>query len=156
MLKHNYTEDQFREAVSTSLSVRQALCKLNIIPAGGNYRTFHNFVKRYRIDTSHFTGMLWSKGKKLGYVRPLSDYTVLGIPIQSDKLRRRLISDGVKTHCCENCQHAEWCGNPIPLELDHINGQHSDNSLENLRLLCPNCHALTSTYRGKNKGSSKS
>lgn len=53
-------------------------------------------------------------------------------------------------HKCESCNLEEWLGNKIPLELDHINGVNNDNRIENLRILCPNCHALTPTYRGKN------
>lgn len=52
---------------------------------------------------------------------------------------------------CYECKLTEWCGKNIPLELDHIDGSHNNNSLDNLRLLCPNCHAQTETYRGKNK-----
>ena len=55
---------------------------------------------------------------------------------------------------CERCKLAQWCNNSIPLELHHINGVHSDNRIENLQLLCPNCHALTDNYRGKNIGMS--
>jgi 5-methylcytosine-specific restriction endonuclease McrA len=55
-------------------------------------------------------------------------------------------------HKCQICNNATWLENPIPLELDHISGDRDDNSESNLRLLCPNCHALTPTYKGKNIG----
>lgn len=71
---------------------------------------------------------------------------------QSNKLRTRLIQEGIKTHKCEWCGNKEWRGKPISLEVDHINGIRNDHKLENLRLLCPNCHAQTNTYRGKNIG----
>ena len=69
----------------------------------------------------------------------------------SHKLKNRLLSEGLKEHKCECCGITEWNGKPAPIELDHINGNHHDNRLENLRILCPNCHAQTDTYRGKNK-----
>lgn len=64
--------------------------------------------------------------------------------------KKRLIEE--RGHKCENCKHSEWMGCVIPLELDHINGDHSNSSRDNLRLLCPTCHALTPTYKNKNKG----
>ena len=70
--------------------------------------------------------------------------------IQSHKLKQKLIEEGIKEHCCEICKLTEWNGQPIPIELDHINGVNSDNRLENLRILCPNCHAQTPTHAGKN------
>jgi predicted HNH restriction endonuclease len=57
---------------------------------------------------------------------------------------------------CERCKNTTWEGNPIPLELHHINGIHSDNRISNLQILCPNCHALTDNYKGKNIGMSAS
>lgn len=71
---------------------------------------------------------------------------------QSNKLRKRLLSSGIKDHKCEMCGMSAWLGAPIPLELDHINGNKHDNRLPNLRIICPNCHATTDTYRGKNIG----
>ena len=73
------------------------------------------------------------------------------ISYSSHGLKKRLIAEGLKQHKCECCGITEWNGKPAPIELDHINGNHHDNRLENLRILCPNCHAQTDTYRGKNK-----
>lgn len=53
---------------------------------------------------------------------------------------------------CEVCFHTQWCGKEIPIELDHIDGNPENGTSENLRLICPNCHAQTSTYKGKNAG----
>ncbi len=68
----------------------------------------------------------------------------------------RLFKEGIKKEQCENCNNTHWLNKKIPLELDHINGNNTDNRIENLRILCPNCHALTLTYRGKNKKKSAS
>lgn len=71
---------------------------------------------------------------------------------QSNNLRKRLIAENVFEHRCSSCSLTEWLGKPIPLELEHIDGDHTNHLLHNITLLCPNCHALTDTYRGKNKG----
>jgi 5-methylcytosine-specific restriction endonuclease McrA len=84
-------------------------------------------------------------------VRPIEDYLSNKYPIQSDRLRRRLINEGVLERRCSDCKLDTWMDQPIPLELDHIDGSHQNNTLDNLRLLCPNCHSLTPTFRGKNK-----
>lgn len=69
---------------------------------------------------------------------------------QSNKIRIRLIEEGIKEAKCECCNNTEWLGKPISLEVDHINGNSADHRLDNLKILCPNCHAQTDTYRGKN------
>jgi 5-methylcytosine-specific restriction endonuclease McrA len=84
--------------------------------------------------------------------RDLADLLVSGSQANSDRLRRRLIRSGIKNALCEICGNTEWNGQPISLELDHVNGKSNDNRLENLRILCPNCHAQTETYRGRNIG----
>lgn len=66
------------------------------------------------------------------------------------KLKKRLIEEGLKKYRCEGCKRTEWEGVPIPLQIHHVNGVHNDNRLENIQLLCPNCHSLTDTYAGKN------
>jgi hypothetical protein len=70
---------------------------------------------------------------------------------QTYKLKRRLISAGLKDHRCEDCGISDWNGKFLPIELDHVDGDRTNHKLENLRMLCPNCHSQTSTYRSKNR-----
>lgn len=81
---------------------------------------------------------------------PLAEYLRSSTHIQSDKVRLKLLKEKYKEHKCECCQLTEWNGKPIPLELHHIDGNHYNNSLDNFQLLCPNCHAFTDSYRGRN------
>jgi hypothetical protein len=84
-------------------------------------------------------------------VTPLDELLVRGSTTNSGRLRRRLIDAGLKPAHCEECGMAEWRGVQLPLCLDHRNGDHTDNQLENLRILCPNCHAITDTWCRSNK-----
>ena len=72
--------------------------------------------------------------------------------VKSHILRKKLIEDGVKKDECEECENDEWMGSPIPLELHHIDGDRFNNQLENLQILCRNCHGLTPNHSGRNKG----
>ena len=150
---HNNTE--ILNIIKESTSISQVLNKLGLKAAGGNYRTFNRFVKKHNIDTSHFTGMLWSKGKTLPPKRDIYEYLEGGVRITSHSLKQRLIKENIFEHKCYICNLKDWMGKPIPIELDHINGDHEDNRIENLRILCPNCHAQTETYRAKNRRDKK-
>ena len=154
MIKNGYksTDVEFINAINSSQSIREVLMKLNLKAAGGNYKCFHKRIKELNLSIEHFTDpKSWNKGKTFGPKRHIEEYLSNEFPIQSYKLKQRLITEGYKQHKCECCGITEWMGQPTPIELDHINGVHTDNRLENLRLLCPNCHAQTDTYRGKNK-----
>lgn len=157
MARHyrKYTLEQGISAIKSSPSIAQALIKLGLAPKGGNYRVIHRIIKENRIDTSHFTGQLWNKGKTTGPKRPIEDYLSNRVFITSHNLRERLIREKIFSHQCSSCKLTKWMSNPIPLELDHVDGNHENNFLTNLTLLCPNCHALTNTYRGRNIGASR-
>ena len=75
-----------------------------------------------------------------------------GKPTNSHRLKLKLVRDGIKEYKCEECGITEWRGKPIPLELDHLNGDHFDNELENLSIKCPNCHSQSEFNAGKNIG----
>ena len=149
MTKHRYSEQQLKDVVTRSRSIRQVLIELNISSQGGNYRTIKRAIEKYNINTSHFTNQGWAKNVTRGPRVSLSDYLSNKAPITSHALRIRLLREKIFDHECSNCKLSLWLDNPIPLELDHIDGCHTNNLLHNLRLLCPNCHSLTSTYRGR-------
>lgn len=150
----SWTDEQLVEAVKKSFSVRAVIKELGLIPAGGNYAQVQQRMYVLKLDTAHFTGMRWNKGKTYHTTtRPdLETLLVIDSTIQSFKLKKRLYESGLKEPKCELCGWAEEAlDGRIPVELDHINGDHYDNRLDNLRILCPNCHSLQPTHRGKNK-----
>jgi hypothetical protein len=150
----SWTRKDLEDAVKKSTSIRQALSCLGLVEAGGNYVQVKKYMKIYGLDTTHFKGQGWNKGMR-GIGRPkilLSDILVNGSTYQSYKLKKRLFKVGLKSQECEECGWAQRADDGrLPLELDHINGDNTDNRIENLRILCPNCHSLKPSHRGLNR-----
>lgn len=144
-----YTDQDFCDAVKASGSIRQVLLKIGLAPRGGNYATFHKKVLSLGISTKHFHGQGWSNGKRFGPRVDIQQYLSNEQPIQSYKLKNKLLASGLKKRRCECCELTTWRNSNVPLELHHVDGNSNNNSLDNLQLLCPNCHALTKNYRGK-------
>lgn len=149
--RYNVDSNKLSEIIKNSLSYRQVLSKLGIAPAGGNYTSLKKRIKKYNIDISHFTGQSWNKGINFGPKRPIEDYLSNKYSISSHKLRLRLIKEKFLKAKCNSCKKTTWLNKSIALELHHKDGNHENNNLSNLELLCPNCHAYTDTYRGKNQ-----
>lgn len=152
--KKSWTKAQLLEACLSSTSTRQVIKKLKLIPAGGNYSQIKKFIELYKIPIDHFKGKSWNKGL-IGIgkpIIPIEKILIKNSTYQSFKLKKRLLRDGLMKAMCEECGWAKWSEDGrLPLELDHINGKHNDNRLENLRILCPNCHSLKTTHRGRNR-----
>ncbi|NYG07944.1 hypothetical protein BJ986_002431 [Phycicoccus badiiscoriae] len=151
--KHRkYTPELLQEAVDASDSVMGVLRFLGMPQAGGTHAHVSRKIKEFGIPTHHFVRY---KGSGQHLRRSAADILqVLPFGSQRTKpefLRRALLESGVP-HCCAGCQiDGTWQGAPLTLHVDHRNGDFHDNRLENLRFLCPNCHAQTPNFAGRGK-----
>lgn len=143
-------------AVATNFSMRATIHALGLKVGGSVYLVLRQRIAELGLDTSHWTGQAWNRGRTYvngARARPLEQILVRDSDyLDTNRLKRRLMLGGVLQKVCANCGGTEWQGHPMPLQLDHINGDRRDNRLENLRVLCPNCHAQTDTWCGRNRG----
>lgn len=118
---------------------------------GSNPKTLRKKMNEFGVDYSHFTGCNWNvnpnnpvyRGK---YLPNLYEHSSLN----SDHVKKLVYKLGLKENKCEVCGISEWLGSPIVCELHHINGDTADNRIENLQILCPNCHSQTDNFRKRN------
>lgn len=150
------TRDQLAALVRESLSAAAVLRALGLPDNGRPYYDLTRRLATLEIDTSHFRGRGWSRGEtrethpsvdRITRLRAIADEQIFVArsPVGGTVLKKRLIRRGW-TYACASCGIAEWQGSALSLHVDHINGEHHDNRLENLRFLCPNCHSQTPTY----------
>jgi len=155
MRKRSWTIIQLKDAVKNCFSYRQVLSKLGLREAGGNYEQLKYYIAEHKLNTKHFKGRGWNAGM-VGIGKPrrsLEMILVKGSNFQSFKLKKRLFTAKLKPEYCEECNWAQKTDDGyLPLELHHINGDRNDNRIENLLVLCPNCHCLKSNHRGRNRG----
>ena len=138
----NYTREDVEKYVKEVFCLADLLKKLNLVNAGGNYAHMKRKLFEWKIDCSHWTGQAWNKNQQ---TKDWSNYLTNGA------MKKIIIRE--RSHKCENCNLSQWQNANIPLELDHIDGDRTNNTKENLKLLCCNCHALTTTWRGRNRKS---
>ena len=110
-------------------------------------------LNKYLIQMGiEYKGNQSGKGRTKNYKNKwtLEEYLQNSSDIQTNKVKKKILEEGIKEHKCECCGLTTWLNQPIPLELHHIDGDRTNNKIENYQLLCPNCHAFTDSYRGKN------
>lgn len=146
----NELDTAITEAVKNNISIAGVLRSLGRAYVGTNYRFVRRKIAQLALDSSHFKGV--AHGTTTQESVPWDKILVVGGPHHIDtKRKQRLIVEGYLRNECYICGIPPvWKGIPLTFVLDHINGIHSDNSLGNLRLLCPNCNSQTETYCGRN------
>lgn len=143
-----FSDEELKTIVQNSISYREVAIKLGYSEkSGGACDYAKEMVKIKGFNTDHFLGQGWSKNNfdydRFQYGKVIKIAAALPALVQ------------LRGHKCENCGTETWLDNPIPLEIHHLDGDRLNNSLENLQLLCPNCHALTDNFKGKNIDKSK-
>lgn len=139
--------EQFLIEVVKECKTKADFCRaLDIVPAGANYAKVNNLITKYKLDISHFSNEPWNKGVNWKYTKKsLEEILVKGSEHKNtNSLKKRLFKENVKQDICE------ICGNVGHNELHHKNGDPTDNRIENLQILCPNCYSKTESFRGKN------
>ena len=154
-----YTKEWLTELCKDSYSYAEVLTKAGRKQGGGTQQTLRNKIAEFEIDISHFTGQRWQKspnqikdrtGEKEKYT--LEEVFKKNSPVTQKVLRGYIERHNIISYQCAYCGcDGNWQDGVISLEVDHIDGDNTNNEVENLRYLCPNCHALTETYRGRNK-----
>lgn len=146
----SYSREYIQDVVNGCNSICDVLDAFGYKRTSGSMaKVIKKVINEYQIDTSHFDPK-YRGGQKAKYsmdeiLTKNSSYTNIG------KLKERLVRDGLLEYQCALCGNkGEWNGKPLVLQLDHIDGDHFNHSIENLRFLCPNCHSQTETYSGKN------
>jgi hypothetical protein len=148
-----WPSDRFAQAVADNISIGGVLSQLGVGVSGTNYRRVHNMVRDLQLDTSHWLGAAYLRGKQHSWTPsiPLSEILVeRSTYTDRMRLKRRIVAGGLVQYACACCGISDWLGQTLILQLDHVNGVGDDNRIENLRLLCPNCHSQISTYCGRN------
>ena len=140
MKRVKYTKEMLEQAIIGAHSLTEAIKNLGLSGKGDNFKAFRRRCEKFNIDISEL-----ESGKYIQRYKPskysLEDILKEGVKFNSWALKNRLIEEGIKENKCELCgQGNEWNGMPLSLQLHHINGKHDDNRLDNLQILCPNCH----------------
>ena len=146
MKKYDWNLEEIKNAVKDSINFTEVLEKLNIPRQGNNSSTLRKILDLNNIDYSHFTGRARSYVTNYVHANEFLNNTKT---IKSSKLKIKLLKENLLENKCAICGISNWLDKPITLQLHHIDGNPTNNNLNNLQLLCPNCHSQTENYCGK-------
>ena len=147
----NLDKDKLQEMLDTSNTIAEVISKIGLSLHGNNYKALNERVKKDNLSLDILNRN--RKAKSFGGVEPfnLDDVLTENSTYCKGRIKVRLVKEGLKDYKCSICSNTgEWNNQKLTLQLDHINGINTDNRIENLRFLCPNCHSQTDTYTGKN------
>lgn len=158
---HNWNTDieLLKIAVANNISIASTIRELGLSVGGANYKMVKSRIKQYNIETSHWLGQAHKRNKP--GISPTTKRPLLEILVEDSTylstttLKKRLLKEELLRYACSICLLNEWLGKPLSLQLEHINGINDDNRIENLTLLCPNCHSQTATFAGRNKNGAR-
>lgn len=141
-----WDEIQLRETVDQGISLSDVLRRLGIPVQSNTITCLTRRVRELNLNTNHFAKNI----PPASLPKPIEIYLTKNRKVNTSGLKKRLFKEHLKHRQCESCGITEWLGQPAPLELHHIDGDKTNNTLDNLQILCANCHSLTDTYCGKN------
>lgn len=151
-----HSDEEFRQIVKNSTCFSDVLKIYGLENKGRNYYTVKDRIIELGLDNSHFT---YNKKPNTWSKIPIEDIIIKGLhpKYKTNSLKHRLYKEGIKEHICEECGlENKWNDKELVMHLDHVDGNSNNHKLDNLKILCPNCHSQTDTYAGKNVAHSSS
>lgn len=152
---YDYSKEDLQDLLDTSNGYADVLRNMGLNPKGGNPKTLKRVIVEYNLDTTkldknrHLFFLKCSEKGNMVRHKDIFQYLQKGVRISSYNLLHKLYKEGLKEKRCERCKITEWEGEPISFHLHHKDGDRLNNELENLQVLCPNCHSLTENFAGK-------
>lgn len=152
---NNFTQPQVEKAIKDSSSIKEFLINLGLKPNGGQYRRAKTIALKFGLELPKYDTLASSRNALSTVKISNDDFFVFGVHRNGQRLKKRLIEDyGWEDRCMrEGCPSPEpyWNGEKLVLQVDHIDGDNTNNIINNLRILCPNCHTQTDTYSNKKR-----
>jgi hypothetical protein len=156
MARYKYSPEILADAAARSASIAGVLRVLGLRLSGGSHAHISRQLKKFGVDTSHFTQQAHNRGRS-SPVRKTAEQLLVQLPADARRtpgtqLKRAMQDIGIAESCARCGVGDTWRGNRLTLHVDHVNGDFLDNRPHNLRPLCPNCHSQTPTFAGRNRG----